>query len=396
MDSASREYEKVLKRQKTCTDTTLEGIESLLEAVKTARNRISQGDPTIVSSCTTAIASKFKSMSSQILESHKELHSSTSKYNKILDKRFKTDLDTIWDYPNAFDDKEAVLNNTLHGHFVREGRFELASVFADEAGVMVSEALQDQFAEMFDIREELRSGRLSKAVVWAQKHRKELEKQGSSLEFQLHRLQFIQYLTGGGLENVAAGITKDQKPVQRALLYSKHAFGPFAQQYMKEIQRLLGSVLFATRLPKSPYADFLSPNLWVDAHTAFTRSFCALLGLSSDSPLYVSVTVGASALPTIAKMTTILKERSGLEWSSSGELPVEVPLLDTQKFHSVFACPVSKEQATEENYPMMMACGHVVNKDSLNRLCKGNQSARFKCPYCPNESTALQAQRIYF
>ncbi|TPX43154.1 hypothetical protein SeLEV6574_g05217 [Synchytrium endobioticum] len=385
MEAAAKEFEKVIKRQKTTADTTLEGIESLIQAVAMAQARISQEPASTSTTLSTQLHPTFKSTSHAIMEAHKDLHAATSKYTKMLDKKAKqavADLDQVWDHPDAFADKDAALGRALHAHFVREGRFALAGVFADEAGVMAGEGVSGQFAEMHTIRQDLREGRLARAIAWAQLHRAALARLGATLEFQLHRLQFVQHLTDGG--------------VQRALGYARSVFGPFAALHMKDIQRMLGSVLFAARLARSPYAELASASMWEDAHSAFTRSFCALLGLSAEPPLYVSVTVGASALPSIAKMTAILKDRAGIEWSTAGELPVEVPLLDTQRFHSVFACPVSKEQATEDNPPMMMACGHVVNKDSLNRLSRGNQATKFKCPYCPSESTALQAQRVYF
>ncbi|KAJ2392841.1 hypothetical protein GGI23_005137, partial [Coemansia sp. RSA 2559] len=83
------------------------------------------------------------------------------------------------------------------------------------------------------------------------------------------------------------------------------------------------------------------------------------------------------------------------------ELPVEVPLPDEMRFHSVFACPVSKEQATGDNPPMMMPCGHVVCKASLDKLARGVRpgsiaSGRFKCPYCPSLSVLSDARRVYF
>lgn len=34
-------------------------------------------------------------------------------------------------------------------------------------------------------------------------------------------------------------------------------------------------------------------------------------------------------------------------------------------FHSVFACPVSREQGTPDNPPMLLPCGHVLAKQSL-------------------------------
>lgn len=71
---------------------------------------------------------------------------------------------------------------------------------------------------------------------------------------------------------------------------------------------------------------------------------------------------------------------------------IEIPLPPAYHFHSIFVCPVSKEQATDTNPPMMMPCGHVLAKDSLDRISKG---ARFKCPYCPNESNPSQARKVY-
>lgn len=76
-------------------------------------------------------------------------------------------------------------------------------------------------------------------------------------------------------------------------------------------------------------------------------------GHSPDSPLYVAVTIGSLALPTIIKMSSVMARGAGIEWTSAGELPVEIPLSDDRRFHSVFSCPVSKEQGTEENPPMV-------------------------------------------
>lgn len=160
--------------------------------------------------------------------------------------------------------------------------------------------------------------------------------------------------------------------------------------------RLTTSILYLSRLANSPYSDLLSPHVTTDVAAQFTRDFCALLGLSADSPLFTSATAGSSALPTIFKMSSIMKDQSGLEWTQQGELPVEIPLQESQRLHSIFACPVSRETSSEDNPPMMLVCGHAIVKESLTRLSKGSMNARFKCPYCPTESTAAQAVRIYF
>jgi E3 ubiquitin-protein transferase RMND5 len=91
---------------------------------------------------------------------------------------------------------------------------------------------------------------------------------------------------------------------------------------------------------------------------------------------------------------------------------IEIPLPPENRYHSVFACPVSKDQSTEQNPPMMMSCGHVVSKDSLQKLSKANgyvdgtlrsilltdatPFSRVKCPYCPVESQVSDALRVHF
>ncbi len=61
---------------------------------------------------------------------------------------------------------------------------------------------------------------------------------------------------------------------------------------------------------------------------------------------------------------------------------------------------------------MMMSCGHVVSKDSLQKLSKtsgyvatfwifpafsdARWDSRVKCPYCPVESMVTDALRVYF
>ncbi|KAF3189768.1 hypothetical protein TWF788_009753 [Orbilia oligospora] len=112
---------------------------------------------------------------------------------------------------------------------------------------------------------------------------------------------------------------------------------------------------------------------WQSIIESFTTEFCALLRLSAESPLYVATTAGAIALPTFNKMATIMKAKK-TEWTSQNELPVEVPLPDKFKYHSIFVCPVSKEQTTDSNPPMMIPCGHVLAKDTVQKLARGTGS----------------------
>lgn len=154
-------------------------------------------------------------------------------------------------------------------------------------------------------------------------------------------------------------------------------------------------LLIYLKRKKSPYSYFFDHNQFESVQTLFSREYSQFIGQSFECPLYTSISVGSTALPMILKISSLIKDKS-LEWTSVGELPVTIPLLDSQRYHSIFVCPVTKEQATEMNPPMMMICGHVISKESLARLSKGSSNARFKCPYCPIDSTASQAVRVYF
>jgi len=101
---------------------------------------------------------------------------------------------------------------------------------------------------------------------------------------------------------------------------------------------------------------------------------------------------GGGALARIEKGRKVMGDRKG-GWTQADELPIEIPLSSDNRYHSIFACLVSKELSTESNPPMMMTCGHVISKDSLQKLNKAG--GRSKCPYCPVETLVGAAQRIY-
>jgi len=141
-------------------------------------------------------------------------------------------------------------------------------------------------------------------------------------------------------------------------------------------------------MQKSPYEDLTSDTIHLDLENMFATEFSASLGMSKQPPLRVVGDIGGGgALAKIEKGRKIMRERKS-EWSQTDELPVgtlalrvagftlliltqiEIPLPPENRYHSVFACPVSKDQSTEQNPPMMMSCGHVVSKDSLQKLSK--------------------------
>ncbi|KAG9289045.1 hypothetical protein G9A89_015594 [Geosiphon pyriformis] len=370
MELILKENEKLAKKQAVVASNSLDNVDKIIYALNEA-SELMKLHPENATANLSSVARKIREISTQTVEEHKEFQASLNKYTKIIDKKWKQDI-TLASNPVAFAGKDEILQKTVAMHFIRQGKFELGNSFMREAGLEIPEELQLQFVEMYQILDAIKSHNLEPALIWARSQRIELERRGSSLEFQLHRLHFIQFLVNQ---------CRDE-----ALQYAQLNFQYFKTHHLRDIQRLMCSLAYINRLSSSPYADLLSAEGWTDIQNTFATDFCSLLGLSRESPLFISVTVGATALPNIIKMATIMKEKKN-EWSQQNELPVEVPLTDDMRYHSIFACPVSKEQATDENPPMMMPCGHVICKESLHKLSKST-SSRFKCPYCPTKSKA--------
>jgi len=72
---------------------------------------------------------------------------------------------------------------------------------------------------------------------------------------------------------------------------------------------------------------------------------------------------------------------------------IEIPVPPENRYHSTFACLVSKELSTEANPPMMMGCGHVISKDSLQKLNKSGGYV-YNMLQCMNLITLAQSFKM--
>ena len=102
------------------------------------------------------------------------------------------------------------------------------------------------------------------------------------------------------------------------------------------------------------------------------------------------------ALPKLAKTMQLVRQGEWMK-QAHAELPVEIDLGLQFKFHDVFICPVSKEASgvNSHNPPVLLACGHVISKNSLNRISRTvGRDGKFKCHTCPTTMTTANVQEI--
>lgn len=347
---------------------------------------------------------------------HQELeaiYKTQKKFGKALDKHLP--LNPLPTDHDAMADQSFLINRAIIMHLLREGQFDVASTFMDEAaqadtlsapstiadangdtnmgnseGVdgfrpefdpVQNKDLQEKFENMYAILQALKAHNLDPAIQWARENSDELEAKGSNLEFELCRLVFVWLLKDSA----------SRPSIPAAIAYAKQHFSRFEQRHLREIQKLASAMVFVGNIADSPYASLFDTNsAFEDVATSFTREFCSLLGLSAESPLYVAATAGAVALPKLVKFSAYAEDKR-TEWTTANELAFETPLPRSMIYHSIFVCPVSKEQTTASNPPMMLPCGHVLAKESLTKLTKGT---KFKCPYCPQEGLSRDAREI--
>jgi E3 ubiquitin-protein transferase RMND5 len=215
-----------------------------------------------------------------------------------------------------------------------------ANDFASDTAT--SESLQRQFGQMYTILSEIRQNRnLEPAIQWARENSAALEARASNLEFELVRLQYVRLQAEQDPED-----SDSDQPAIDAMEYARRELTKFGVRYDKEVHELAGSLSFFFNVEDSPFAKFyrgLHPqdqtmdgqggqfsrlrgygdDAYEDVATSFTREFCSLLGLSAQSPLYVAVTAGAIALPTLLKLQQVMRSR-GAEWTTKEELPVRM------------------------------------------------------------------------
>ncbi|KAL5017184.1 hypothetical protein ScPMuIL_006773 [Solemya velum] len=386
--AVEREVDKVSSKFVSLRDHTENTVDELSSSIESIRNELNEvpGDRELTPAQSLILSQsirRVKDAVSRMSTEHKDLHGSVSKVGKAVDRNFVTDFSSVI-IDNAFegDWKQRILDEVICEHFLRQGMLDIAEALNEEAMLNIDGTSKEPFLELHRILNGLKQKNLEPALRWAEQNRNGLIEINSSIEFKLHRLQFIDLIRQGPERQL------------EALMYTRN-FAPFATHHAKELQVLMGSLLYLRQgIHISPYAYLLDPIYWDEICDVFTRDACALMGMSVESPLSISIRAGCVALPPLLKIKQVMQQRqvSGV-WSSKDELPVEIDLGEEYRYHSIFACPILRQQSNDINPPMRLICGHVISKDALNKLSNGT---KVKCPYCPMEQVPVEAKMIYF
>ncbi|XP_076372135.1 required for meiotic nuclear division 5 protein souji [Tachypleus tridentatus] len=392
MDSCfavEKEVDRVITKYNAFNEHAKITLADLVDFVQGLQNELNQApfDQEVTPSqalLLTQCAKRVKDVTTAMTAEHRDLHGTVSKVGKAIDKNLIPDFGST-SSEKVFGEEESqrLLNQVVCEHFLRQGMLDIAEELIKEAGLQMEEGKKEPFSELNQILEALKHKDLKPGLEWACRNRDLLQAQHSSLEFKLHRLRFIELLQ--------QGTEKQQDAVQ----YARENFQHLASFHEKEIQVLMGSLLYVRQgVQNSPYSYLLDPVHWSDICEIFTKDACTMLGLSVESPLTVCINAGCVALPALLNIRQVMQQRQVADvWSSRDELPIEIDLGQSGRFHSIFACPILRQQSSENNPPMRLVCGHVISRDALHKLANGS---KLKCPYCPVEQSPTDARMIHF
>ncbi|CAG9101487.1 unnamed protein product [Plutella xylostella] len=261
------------------------------------------------------------------------------------------------------------------------GLEEVADEFVAEAGVTGVER-RSAFVSVERIAAALAAGNALPALRWTEKMSHDLR--NDDLPFTLHTVHALKLAREEG--------------VVSAIEYARAHFPRHAARHEQQLQRAVCALAWcAPDAPPPPkqYEHLLNAKaLGAEAAEMFITVACSLLNLSPCSALGGAVRAGCRVLPALHDMRAKMTQPRVRAAYTTADLPLEVDLgEDGGAHHSVFACPILRQQASEQNPPMRLLCGHVISRDALNKLAQG---VKLKCPYCPMEQSPSEARQIYF
>lgn len=392
-------------------------------------------------------------------ESHRALHAAVSKATRDVEAFLQEEAAaaSLWQpehHPSAHRQRKPIASAIVE-HYALQGRLELASAVAADAGVPGPDAVVTEIVTAtFAMADGVRRGRLGPAVRWAADHSSYLRSVGSSLEFDLHALRAASLLAGrvitapgwstvapltaasstsvchGGLPpssssssssssadgvdaaaaeasvEAAAQATTEARGRQRlALRYIRSVFpsllaaaaeggsdDPFTRGMAAALRRLAGAVATAGDGEGAPeYADLFAGQRAEDAAARLESVRLLAAGLDPRSALSRAIEAGRGIAPRLDKVARVVREaapEAAGAFASGSELPVEARVPDGLLAHSVFVCPVTRQQCGPDEPPVLLPCGHLVSEPAVRSLLA--RGDRFACPLCMQPARGAQ------
>ncbi|WUR04988.1 E3 ubiquitin-protein ligase RMD5 [Vairimorpha necatrix] len=147
-----------------------------------------------------------------------------------------------------------------------------------------------------------------------------------------------------------------------------------SSSYLSELKEYLKCLVF----PK--YLECKKQKVKLKLEYIFKKEFCKLRDFINGDFLPIVFKQGSYGYKLLQENKFMLNN------FEDNVMPIEIPIINTRQFHSLFVCPVIKEVCCDENNPVLLECNHVISSSAANILSKYGSMNVFKCPYCPEMS----------
>lgn len=345
--------------------------------------------------------------------------------------------------------KEDLILQILTNYLIRNGRYDIITQMKQENLTKMNEIVvnfekKDIFLKLYKIVENLRQSDLVLFDEWISNSENfvnfktffEFKLKFRNLEFLRGKLKFL--------------ILAKQQP-EEAFSFAREYFTRFKQDKMlkEQIQNLMGFIVFQKSSERKEKEE-ISKEIEICLNLlkiSFVEVFCEVNNIAMKSYLETTLKAAIEVLPSLSKgmkvatmkkdfkkshvelerprnlrlrrsssdsfssylseetipfvemdkvveIEPIVSEERALNWRELDELPDTGMTTSLGSFHSVFVCPITREESKPNNPPIMLACGHVIALESLNRAQFSNGS--IKCPTCPHEQDRDTVTRLYF
>ncbi|GFE54115.1 RMD5 homolog A-like, putative [Babesia ovis] len=123
--------------------------------------------------------------------------------------------------------------------------------------------------------------------------------------------------------------------------------------------------------------------------------------LPYESPISILVCAGYLLYPRLIDLVCIpqlgesIASDIGSLLRSCKQLPIEADLGPAFCFHSYLTCPISKDQTSIHNLPVMLPCGHVICSQCVDSFGSNRRKLQFKCPMCPQQVNPGEVKNLF-
>lgn len=301
----------------------------------------------------------------KVCHSHRETFAFIGRLGKEIEAEFPFNLEDL----NT--DKAESLNSDLVNQVISD--YLISQGLYDQANLLIENCCNktEDLIKFHTIIKHLEKSEFDEALSLIQ----DLGEKGSELEFSLHKCNFIKILV--------------KKNASEAMDYGRVYLQKFADSHLEEIKELMCACLFANKPEDSPYKYMFTEGYTKEIIREMLEKWAIISGLPATSPLQTVVRTGDQVIPELIPLTQMAGHKF---WTAP--IPTELKLTADLVFHSTFVCPVSKEVASPNNPPIMLPCGHLIAKQSMEKLLSNSLRGKFKCPTCPTEVTEKDTKKL--